>query len=122
MTTDATGTCSRGCGATCRWLLSLADYRICINWPAPDPQGTVILQVIDGRDRAQILPGTHLPAQQTAYRVHECPKPATGPPCAACGLPMHPALSRQLNWLTHPCCGSDWNRVIRPRPHRTKRS
>lgn len=121
MTTDATGRCSRGCGAPCRWLLSLADYRVCINWPTPDPTGTVVLRVVDGRERAQILPGAQLPAQETAYRLHECPKPPIGPACASCGLPMHAALSRLLRWITHPTCGPEWREATQDRPQRRRK-
>lgn len=117
MSIEATGRCSRGCGAPVRWLLSLGDYRVCIDWPTPNPNGTVIIDSIDqrGRERAHLLTGADLPAQDTAYTIHECPRPAIGPACAACTMPMHPVLARQLNWITHPTCDPHHTRHLQHR-------
>ena len=67
----------------------------------------MIIENDQGEVRARVVRGDEMPVEGDAYRKHKCPpKPvaATGPPCAACGLPMHAELAALEKWRTHPSC------------------
>jgi hypothetical protein len=97
------------CGALVHWRLSVLGSRLRLD-AQPDPTGNVIVvRTPDGKARADVLGGDRMPAQQEAWKQHQCPtstKP--GPACAVCGRPMNPGdLFRLLGWTTHPGIGCD---------------
>jgi hypothetical protein len=97
-------TCTN-CGAPVRTIL-LESGRVRLLDPAVRPDGTcVVVTQPGGLVRGRILTGWQLPAQQAAYRVHDCP-PAVrpGPPCAICGRPMPRGIAVTLRWTAHPGC------------------
>jgi hypothetical protein len=91
--------------------------------PDPSPEGTVV-PVTDPTlgDRARVLTGTELPAQEPAWVAHwaTCPdsaqyrrrQTALAPRCKVCEGPMDAQLARLERWTTHPSCD--------PRPHRPR--
>ena len=95
------------CGAEVRRVITLGAIIRDLE-PEPRPAGNHIIVTNDqGEIRAKVLTGPELPAEQDAYVIHKCPpKPvaATGPACAACGLPMHAELAASQGWRTHPSC------------------
>lgn len=74
--------------------------------PTPREDGNHIVVVRgDGTVRTRVLTGTEMPAQQEAFKAHQCPpKEPPGPACAACLLPMNAELTRLERWSFHPCC------------------
>ena len=74
-----------GCEARVRHVLTEGGLRIALD-PTPDPHGTVVRVVTDGKVRARILTGTELPAQTTAWRQHSHRRRVHR--CDACGFPL----------------------------------
>jgi len=101
---DTTTCTGQGCGATIRWVITIAGRRMPIN-PDPHPDGTIIREVTPEGIRARVLTGDQLPAQQTAWQPHwvTCPdspqfrdrKARTTPRCRACSGPLDPWLVAQ---------------------------
>jgi hypothetical protein len=110
---DETATC-RLCGGRVRAVLTVEASRMWVD-ADPHPAGTVVVSSLpDGRIRARVLPGTELPAQAPAWRMHRvtCPasadfrrrRDATAPRCAAgCGYVMDPWLAEHGHRF-HPLC------------------
>jgi hypothetical protein len=109
-------TCT-ACGREVRTVLTVNDHRRKVD-PTPDPAGTVVRVVSHTPDgtrtvRARILPGTELPAQETAWTLHDltCPESfhakrrayAAQPKCRGCATPMDPWLTEN-GYPMHICC------------------
>lgn len=86
--------CARDCGALVMWVITIGGHRRALN-PDPDPDGVVAIDTQpDGAVRGRILTGADLPAQGTAYALHDrtCPRSpeaarrraVTTPKCRAC--------------------------------------
>jgi hypothetical protein len=98
------------CHAPIRWLVSVGSRRFPLDVD-PHPAGNVIVVEVDGKIRARILNGTEMPAQQTAYRKHECPRTAPpGPRCTVCRERMNRDLALLERWTSHPACDPDYQR------------
>lgn len=76
------------CGAEVRLVLTVGQLVRKLD-PRPRPDGNhIIVTLDDGRVRAQVLTGDEMPAQQEAFKAHECGiKERPGPLCATCHLP-----------------------------------
>lgn len=78
--------------------------------PEPRPDGNTIIVDHEGRIRARVLTGDEMPAQQEAFKAHQCPpKPRPGPPCARCTLPMNRELALAEGWVDHPACDGNYH-------------
>jgi hypothetical protein len=94
----------RGCGAEVLRHITIGA-KIRDLEPGARPDGNTIIVEHEGRIRARVLSGDEMPAQQEAFKAHQCPpKERPGPPCAACLLPMHRELAISERWTTHPAC------------------
>lgn len=94
------------CGASVVWRRSVLGTRLRLD-AAPNPAGNVIIVDLEGKARAKVLTGAQMPAQQEAWRRHQCPQPLRG---KHCGRVMAPAdLFLALGWDDHPGCDpADW--------------
>lgn len=100
------------CRAPIVWRLTVNNRRISLDVD-PHPDGNVIVVEQDGRIRARILTGVEMPAQEDAYRQHQCPKPEpVGPACTVCWLPMPRDPAYREHWWCHPCCDPEYNREL----------
>lgn len=108
--------CPRDCGEVVVWVLTHGGHRRAVN-PDPHPAGTVTIEALpNGRIRGRMLPGDELPAQCTAYVLHErtCPKSpgsarlraVAAARCLTCRTPLDAVLARRPGWTSrfHPCC------------------
>lgn len=92
------------CGAVTFWRLSVEGTRLRLD-TVPDPGGNVVLTQVDGKDRARVLTGAEMPAQQEAFTQHKCTKPSRPPRCQVCGRAMLPAeFFRRTGRTVHPGC------------------
>lgn len=101
-----------GCSAPMRWVLTVGGRRMPLN-PEPHPAGNVVLRDTKHGLRAEVLTGSQLPAQETAYRAHfvTCPrssdyrrrKAITTARCRGCGHPLDPVLAASGD-VYHPTC------------------
>jgi len=120
-------TCS-GCGQPIRWVLTVGGARMPIDVD-PHPDGNVIPVTVDGKQRAKVLTGAELPAQEQAWRAHfatcsqskefKRKKARLTPTCRTCSGPMDIELARLEKWLHHPSCdpmpAPDWRKDGRSR-------
>ena len=101
------------CGASIRWVTTVGDRRMPLDLePAED--GNVVPVVVDGKQRARVLTGPELPAQEPAWRSHHstCPhaadarrrKAITAPRCRYCSGRLHQLLIDD-GIDVHPLCG-----------------
>jgi len=105
-------TCPR-CGARVWWRLSVEGTRLRLD-ADPSAAGTVIILDLAGAVRAKCLTGPELPAQQEAFRMHACARPA-GPPdpnCVVCGRAMPGDIARELGWIDHPGCDQEYQAEV----------
>lgn len=104
------------CGEVVLYVLTVGGHRRALN-PDPHPAGTVTIQTLpDGAVRGRMLTGPELPAQTTAYRLHDrtCPRgaesarvrAASAARCLTCRTPLDAVLARLGGWTSrfHPCC------------------
>lgn len=108
--------CPRACGEVVLWVLTHGGHRRALN-PDPHPTGTVTIETLpNGTIRGRMLPGDELPAQCTAYVLHDrtCPKSpenarlravATAR-CLTCRSALDAVLAGLGGWYGrwHPCC------------------
>jgi hypothetical protein len=97
------------CEAATYFRLSVEGTRLRLD-AQPSPAGTVIILDLDGKVRAKCLTGPELPAQQEAWRMHECVRRSglPDPKCAVCSWAMRPGdFFRAMRWTTHPGTGCD---------------
>ena len=89
--------CPRACGEVVLWVITHGGHRRACD-PTPHPAGTVTIETLpNGTIRGRMLPGDELPAQCTAYVLHDrtCPVTARAPVirCVACSNAMDPWLA-----------------------------
>lgn len=103
------------CGEPCRLVVTEGGLRRYLEL-SPHPSGNhMFITRPDGTIRVRVLSGGRMPAPDgKGYRMHRCPGPVIGPPCATCGKPMHARLAALLGWKTHPGWACDQGENRRP--------
>jgi hypothetical protein len=98
------------CRRLIRCAVTVHGKRVCLD-PAPVTDGNVALVLVDGEERARLLPGSGPRPEGVTWRLHRCrtarPRVTTGgASCAVCGYRLAPALVADGERV-HPCCSGD---------------
>lgn len=99
------------CHAPIVWRLSVGNRRFPLDATPTETGNVIVVERPDGAIRARILTGPEMPAQQEAFRVHQCPRPTpAGPPCGICKFMMPRDVALAEDWTIHPDCDPEYQR------------